>query len=78
MLWGDTGTVVFWADRTVGIPSFCPAPPCPAAPPCAALTRRACGVFGSWTRQVFVLAQGRAVILLFGLADRGAKHAVVE
>ena len=31
---------------------FCPASPRPAAPPCAAPTRTARGMFGFWTRQV--------------------------
>ena len=51
ILWGATGTVSFCATRPVGV-LFCPAPPRPAAPPCAAPTRTARGMFGFWTRQV--------------------------
>ena len=51
MLWKVRGTVVSWANRSVGAPS-CPAPPRPAAPPCAAPTRLARGTSGFWIRQV--------------------------
>ena len=38
-----------WTNRPVGVPS-CPAPPCPATPPCAASTRPARGIPGLWNR----------------------------
>ena len=50
MPWRARGTVVFCANRPVGVPS-CPAPARPAAPPCAAPPRPAHGVSGFWTRQ---------------------------
>ena len=50
--WRARGTVGFWATRPVGV-LFCPAPPRPAAPPCAAPTRIARGMFGFWIRQVY-------------------------
>ena len=49
--WRARGTVGFLATRPVGI-LFCPALLRPAAPPCAAPTRTARGMFGFWTRQV--------------------------
>ena len=51
MPWRVRGTVVSWATRSVGVPS-CPTPPSPAAPPCAAPTRPACGISWFWIRQV--------------------------
>ena len=48
---GSRGTVGFWATRPVGV-LFCPAPLRAAAPPCAAPTRTARGMFGFWTRQI--------------------------
>ena len=45
------GSVVSWANRSVGVPS-CPAQPRPAALPCAAPTRPARGMSGFWIRQV--------------------------
>ena len=54
MVWRARGTVVSWANRTVGVP-FCPAPLCPAALPCAAPPRPARSMFGFWTRQVIGL-----------------------
>ena len=47
------GGVVSWPDRPNGVPSY-PAPPRPAAPPCAASTRPARGVSGFWIRQVLM------------------------
>ena len=52
MPWGVWGTVVSLANRSVGV-LFYPAPPRPAAPPCAAPTRLARGMFVFWTRQDF-------------------------
>ena len=49
MPWKARGTVVSWANRPLGVPS-CPAPPCPAALPCAALPRPARGMSGFWIR----------------------------
>ena len=49
--WRAKGRVVSWPDRPNGAPSY-PAPPRPAAPPCAAPTRPARGVSGFWIRQV--------------------------
>ena len=51
MAWRVRGTVVSWANRSVGVPS-CPALPRPAAPPCAAPTRPARGMPGFWIRHV--------------------------
>ena len=51
------GTVVSWANRPVGIPSY-PAPPRPAAPPYAAPLRPARGMSGFWIRHVFGLGGG--------------------
>ena len=51
--WKAKGTVGFWATRLVGI-LFRPAPPRPAAPPCAAPTRTARGMLGFWVRQVYI------------------------
>ena len=48
---GVRGTVISWANRSVGVPS-CPARPRPAALPCAAPTRPARGMSGFWTRQI--------------------------
>ena len=47
MPWRARGSVVSWANRPVGVPSY-PAPPRPAAPPCAAPPRplMACPGFG--------------------------------
>ena len=53
ILWRAKGTVSFWATRPDGVP-FCPVPPRPAAPPCAAPTRTARGMFWFWTRQVLL------------------------
>ena len=47
------GTVVSWANRFVGVP-FGPAPPRPAAPPCAALTRPAYGMSDFSMRYVVI------------------------
>ena len=44
MLWRARGSAVSWADRTVGVP-LCPASPCAAALPCAALPRPARGTY---------------------------------
>ena len=44
MSWTARGSAVSWANRPVGVPS-CPAPPCPAATPCAALPRLARGTY---------------------------------
>ena len=41
-----------WATRHIGV-LFCPAPPRPAARPCAAPTRTARGMFGFWIRHGF-------------------------
>ena len=49
--WKARGRVVPGPDRPNGVPSY-PAPPLPAAPPCAAPTRPARGVSGFWVRQV--------------------------
>ena len=49
--WRARRTVGFWATRPVGI-LFCSAPPRPAAPPCAAPTGTARGMFGFWNRQI--------------------------
>ena len=46
---GVRGTVVSWADRSIGVP-LCPAWPSPA-PPWAAPTRLARGMSGFWIRQ---------------------------
>ena len=53
MPWRVRGSVVSWANRFVGVP-FCPVPPHPAVPPCAAPTRRARGMSGFWIRQVHI------------------------
>ena len=59
ILWRARLTVGFWAVRHVGV-LFCPAPPRPAALPCAAPTRTAHGIFGFLIRQVsIVLFQGK-------------------
>ena len=51
MPWRVRGTGVSWADRSVGVPS-CPARPRPAAPPCAAPSRRTRGMSGFWIRRI--------------------------
>ena len=40
-----TGTIIFWANWSVGDPSW-PVPPCSATSPCAVSTRLARGMFG--------------------------------
>ena len=54
---GSNKSVVFWANRTVGVPSY-PVPPRPAAPPCAAPPRPACGMSWFWIRPVMHCAFG--------------------
>ena len=49
--WRARERVTSGPDRSNGVLSY-PASPCPAAPPCAAPTRRARSVFGFWIRQV--------------------------
>ena len=44
MLWRAKRAVVSWANRPVGVPS-CPAPPRPAALPCAVQPRPARGIY---------------------------------
>ena len=51
MLLKANRTVVPWSNRPIGVQS-CPAPPGPAAPPCLAPPRLACGVSRFWVRQV--------------------------
>ena len=51
VVWGFRGTVISWADRSIGVPS-CPSPPRPAVPLCAALSRIARGMSGFWIRQI--------------------------
>ena len=48
---GKKGSVVFSANRPVGVLS-CPSPPRPAAPPCAAPSRPIRGMSRFWIRQV--------------------------
>ena len=43
-----------WANRLVGV-RFCPVPPRPATPLCAAPNRSARGMFGFGIRQVFLV-----------------------
>ena len=47
------GTIVAWANRSVGVLS-CSAPPCPTAPPCAAPLRPANDKSGFWTRHITI------------------------
>ena len=57
MPWEVRGSVVSWANRSVGVPS-CPAPPRPAAPPCAALPQSARGMSGFWfDKKTFILCK---------------------
>ena len=51
IVWGVKGSVVFWANRPVGVPS-CSSPLRPAAPPCTAPPRPACSMSGLLARQV--------------------------
>ena len=51
--WRARETVVSWADRPVGVPS-CPAPLRPAASPCAAPPRPACGISGPWIQHIII------------------------
>ena len=55
VFWGAKRTVVFWAHRTAAVPPH-PARPRPAARPCAAPPRPACGMTGFWIRQVALIA----------------------
>ena len=49
---GQLSTTPRRAQGTVGFWACCPAPPRPAAPPCAGRTQTARGMFVFWTRQV--------------------------
>ena len=53
MPWRARGTLVFSANRPIGIQS-CPAPPGSAAPPCVAPPRPARGMSWFWIRQVAI------------------------
>ena len=54
MPWRAKRTVAFCANRFVGVPS-CLARLCPAASPCAAPPRPACGTSGFWARQTHAM-----------------------
>ena len=51
MLWRAKWSAVFWANRSVGVPS-CLAPLRPTTPPCVASSRPAHDMLGFWISQV--------------------------
>ena len=54
IVWGLRGSVVSWANRSIGVLT-CPTPPGPTVPPCAAPSRPNRGISGFWIRQIIII-----------------------
>ena len=76
--WRARGRLPPGPDRPNGVPSF-PAPPRPAAPPCAAPTRPARGVSGFWLRQVsFVRSSEKTFKTMFSIPWKASGKVVFK